>query len=172
MASFARHAARRRLAAAVVALGLAITAVFVLAYFQPQDLFINHTVDQARPAGAVAVAGQGSFHSGEHATTGLAQLLGFPGGLTTLRLAPFRTSNGPAVHVWLSAAAPGAPNGTVAASAHLDLGGLKGNIGAQNYPVPRAADLGRYRTVVIWCERFSVTFGYAPLTRAATGAGG
>ena len=172
MASLARHAATRwRLAAAVVAVGLAITVVFVLVYFQPQDLFINHTVDQARPAGVVVV-GQGSFHSGEHATTGLAQLLGFPGGLTTLRLAPFRTSNGPAVHVWLSAAAPGAPNGTVADMAHLDLGGLKGNIGAQNYVLPRTADPGRYRTVVIWCERFSVTFGYAPLTPAATGAGG
>jgi len=172
MASLARHAATRwRLAAAVVAAGLAIIVVFVLVYFQPQDLFINHSVDQARPAGAVVVR-QGSFHSGEHATTGLAQLLGFPGGLTTLRLAPFRTSNGPAVHVWLSAAAPGAPNGTVADMAHLDLGGLKGNIGAQNYPVPRTADPGRYRTVVIWCERFSVTFGYAPLTPAATGAGG
>ena len=172
MASLARHAATRwRLAAAVVAVGLAIAVVFVLVYFQPQDLFISHSVDQARPAGAVVVR-QGSFHSGEHATTGLAQLLGFPGGLTTLRLAPFRTSNGPAVHVWLSAAAPGAPNGTVADMAHLDLGGLKGNIGAQNYPVPRTADPGRYRTVVIWCERFSVTFGYAPLARAPTGAGG
>ena len=149
----------------------AIALVFALVYFQPQDLFINHSVDQARPAGAVVVR-QGSFHSGEHATTGLAQLLGFPGGLTTLRLAPFRTSIGPAVHVWLSAAAPGAPNGTVADMAHLDLGGLKGNIGAQNYPVPRTADPGRYRTVVIWCERFSVTFGYAPLARAPTGAGG
>jgi len=172
MASLARHAATRwRLAAAVVAVGLAIAVVFVLVYFQPQDLFISHSVDQARPAGAVVVR-QGSFHSGEHATTGLAQLLGFPGGLTTLRLAPFRTSNGPAVHVWLSAAAPGAPNGTVADMAHLDLGGLKGNIGAQNYVLPRTADPGRYRTVVIWCERFSVTFGYAPLTPAATGAGG
>ena len=172
MASLARHAATRwRLAAAVVAVGLAIIVVFVLVYFQPQDLFINHSVDQARPAGAVVVR-QGSFHSGEHATTGLAQLLGFPGGLTTLRLAPFRTSNGPAVHVWLSAAAPGAPNGTVADMAHLDLGGLKGNIGAQNYVLPRTADPGRYRTVVIWCERFSVTFGYAPLARAPTGAGG
>jgi len=172
MASLARHAATHwRLAAAVVTVGLAITVVFVLVYFQPQDLFISHTVDQARPARAVVVR-QGSFHSGEHATTGVAQLLGFPGGLTTLRLAPFRTSNGPAVHVWLSAAAPDAANGTVADSAHLDLGGLKGNIGAQNYPVPRTADPGRYRTVVIWCERFSVTFGYAPLTRAATGAGG
>jgi len=173
MASLARSAATHwRLAAAAVTVGLAITVVFVLVYFQPQDLFISHTVDQARPAGAVVVVRQGSFHSGEHATTGLAQLLGLPGGLTALRLAPFRTSNGPAVHVWLSAAAPGAPNGTVADSAHLDLGGLKGNIGAQNYLVPRSADPGRYRTVVIWCERFSVTFGYAPLTRAATGSGG
>jgi hypothetical protein len=171
MASFARHAIHWRLVAAVVAIGLAITVVFVLVYFQPQDLFINHTVDQARPARAVVVR-QGSFHSGEHATTGVAQLLGIPGGLTSLRLAPFRTSNGPAVHVWLSAAAPGAANGTVADSVHLDLGDLKGNIGAQNYPVPRAANLGRYRTVVIWCERFTVTFGYASLTRAATGAGG
>ena len=171
MASLTRHATHWRLAAAVAAVGLAIIVVFVLVYFQPQDLFISHSVDQARPAGVVAVR-QGSFHSGEHATTGVAQLLGSPGGLTTLRLAPFRTSNGPAVHVWLSAAAPGATNGTVADSAHLDLGALKGNIGGQNYPVPRAADLGRYRTVVIWCERFSVTFGYAPLTRAAADAAG
>jgi hypothetical protein len=171
MASLVRHAAAHwRLAAAVVTVGLA-TAVFVLVYFQPQDLFIDHTVYQDRPARAVVVP-QGSFHSGEHATTGVAQLLGFPGGLTTVRLAPFRISNGPAVHVWLSAAGPGATNGMVADSAHLDLGGLKGNVGAQNYPVPRTADPGRYRTVVIWCERFSVTFGYAPLTRAATGAGG
>ena len=171
MASLAQRAATHwRLAAAAVTAGLAITVVFVLVYFQPQDLFINHSVDQARPARAVIIR-QGSFRSGEHATTGVAQLLSFPGGLTTLRLAPFRTSNGPAVHVWLSAAGPGAANGTVAASAHLDLGALKGNIGAQNYPVPRAADPGLYRTVVIWCERFSVTFGYAPLTRAPIGAG-
>jgi len=163
MASLARSAATHwRLAAAVIGVGLAATVVFVLLYFQPQDLFINHTVYQAPPARAVVVR-QGSFH---------AQLLGVPGGLTTLRLAPFRTSNGPAVHVWLSAAAPGAANGTVADSAHLDLGGLTGNIGAQNYAVPRTADPGRYRTVVIWCERFSVTFGYAALTRAAAGSGG
>jgi len=109
MASLMRHATHWRLAAAVAAFGLAITVVFVLVYFQPQDLFISHTVDQARPPRAVVVR-QGSFRSGEHATTGVAQLLDSPGGLTTLRLAPFRTSNGPAVHVWLSAAAPGAPN--------------------------------------------------------------
>ena len=65
MASLARSAATHwRLAAAVIAVALAITVAFVLVYFQPQDLFINHTVDQARPAQAVVVR-QGSFHSGE-----------------------------------------------------------------------------------------------------------
>ena len=41
---------------------------------------------------------------------------------------------------------------------------MKGNIGAQNYEVPAGTDLGRYRTVVIWCVRFSVAFGAAELT--------
>jgi hypothetical protein len=170
MASLLHALSHKRLAGPVVAIALA-AIVFALVYFQPQDLFINHTVHQSRPAQAVVVR-QGGFHSGEHHTTGVAQLLAFRDGLKTLRLAPFRTSNGPAVHVWLSAAAPGASNGTIAGSGHVDLGALKGNIGDQNYAVPRAVDLGRYRTVVIWCERFSVTFGYAPLTRAAISTAG
>ena len=56
---------------------------------------------------------------------------------------------------------------SVARSSHIDLGGLKGNIGDQNYAVPRSAGRDGYRTVVIWCQRFSVTFGYAPLARTS-----
>src|SRR5690242_16129029 len=98
MASLMRHAAARRwLTGAVVTFVLAALA-FVLAYFQPQDLFINHTVSQNRPVHAVVLR-QGRFHSGEHETAGAAQLLALPDGGTILRLAPFRTSNGPAVHV-------------------------------------------------------------------------
>ena len=33
----------------------------------------------------------------------------------------------------------------------------------QNYPLPDRLDLG-YRSVVIWCARFHVSFGAAPLT--------
>ena len=160
-----RSALGWRLAAAGVAIGLA-AFVFVLVYFQPQDLLINQTVNQARPAQAVVIQ-QGSFRSGEHHTTGTVHLLALRDGSTTLRLAPFHTSNGPAVHVWLSEAAPDASDSTIANSPHADLGGLKGNIGDQNYAVPRTAGSTRYRTVVIWCERFSVTFGYAPLTEPA-----
>jgi hypothetical protein len=40
---------------------------------------------------------------------------------------------------------------------------LKGNRGDQNYEVPATVDLTKYRAVTIWCRRFSVNFGSAPL---------
>ena len=48
----------------------------------------------------------------------------------------------------------------------VDLGALKGNIGDQNYDVPASLDLAKYRAVSIWCRRFSVNFGAAPLAEA------
>ena len=48
--------------------------------------------------------------------------------------------------------------------AYLELGKLKGNRGNQVYPIPASADLGAYRSVTIWCIRFSVSFGAATLT--------
>src|SRR5436305_13068946 len=129
MAHFAPLSRTRRhlrLVTVTIAAGIG-GAVFVLAYFQPQDLFIDHTVNEAlpvpvstaapvagtptaaAPAPAAATTGptarivaQGRFRSGEHATTGTAQLIDAPGRGVLLRLSSFRTSNGPAVHVWLS----------------------------------------------------------------------
>jgi hypothetical protein len=43
---------------------------------------------------------------------------------------------------------------------------MKGNIGDQNYDVPADADLQKYAAVTIWCARFSVNFGTAPLVAA------
>jgi hypothetical protein len=174
----------RLVAAGVVAvLGL---IVFVLVYFEPQDLILNKrvnedlpfTVRSASPADGAASASvppsahgtteadliaSGVFRSGGHETSGVAQLLRLPDGSNLVRLAPFRTSNGPAVHVWLSGAAAGAGNRVVASAKHLDLGGLKGNIGDQNYVVPAGAHPEDFSSVVIWCQRFSVTFGSASL---------
>lgn len=50
--------------------------------------------------------------------------------------------------------------------AYVDLGALKGNEGNQNYAVPPGTDLDALRTVTIWCERFSVSFGAAALSPA------
>jgi len=39
----------------------------------------------------------------------------------------------------------------------------QGNMGDQNYDVPATADLAKYQAVTIWCARFNVNFGTAPL---------
>jgi hypothetical protein len=46
----------------------------------------------------------------------------------------------------------------------VQLGELKANRGSHNYAIPAGADLDGLRSVVIWCKRFHVAFGSAPLT--------
>ncbi len=46
----------------------------------------------------------------------------------------------------------------------VDLGGLKGNVGDQQYAIPADADLRRYSTVVLWCRPFTVRIATAPLS--------
>jgi hypothetical protein len=54
-------------------------------------------------------------------------------------------------------------NDTVTRAGFVEIGSLKGNIGNQNYELPSETDLSKYRAVTIWCKRFSVNFGTAPL---------
>jgi len=61
------------------------------------------------------------------------------------------------------AAADAKDNATVKQAGFIDLGGLKGNKGDQNFQLPANTDLRKYRAVTIWCARFGVNFGTAPL---------
>jgi len=142
--------------------------------FRPELLFVDRSVSEALPGvGAQAAPGgaepapvrlaSGYFHKGAHDTKGSATILQFPGGQRILRLTNFETSNGPDVRVLLIAAADATDSETIPHSAPVELGKLKGNIGDQNYPIPAEIDLARYRAVTIWCQRFSVNFGTAPL---------
>ena len=133
--------------------------------FRPERLFINQRVNEQAPT-AMAASNQlatGQFHSGAHETKGVATVLQLAGGTKTLRLTNFATSNGPDVHVYLVAATDAKDNDAVTNAGFIDLGSLKGNIGDQNYELPANADLSKYRAVTIWCKRFSVNFGTAPL---------
>jgi hypothetical protein len=67
------------------------------------------------------------------------------------------------VHVWLSAATAGADWHSYDDGRYVRLGGLKATDGNQNYPIPADAELGGLNSVVIWCDRFNVAFGSAPL---------
>jgi hypothetical protein len=105
----------------------------------------------------------GSFHDGAHATKGTATIHRLADGKRILRLTDFETSNGPDVRVYLVAANDATDSETVKSAGHVDLGKLKGNIGDQNYEVSADVDLDKYRAVTIWCARFGVNFGTAPL---------
>jgi hypothetical protein len=54
-------------------------------------------------------------------------------------------------------------NDTVKNSGFVTLGQIKGTKGDQNYDLPNDLDLNKYRAVTVWCKRFSVNFGTAPL---------
>jgi len=98
------------------------------------------------------------FRGIDHETTG--SVLVLPG---IVRFEDLDTSNGPDLHVYLSTTPHDGPRHAFDDD-YVELGRLKGNKGDQNYDVPPGTDLARYRSVVIWCKRFSVPFGAAPLS--------
>ena len=104
----------------------------------------------------------GEFMSRSHETSGRVLVLNDGSEQRFLRFENFRTDNGPDVNVWLSSAPPDAPARDFLGD-WVDLGDMKGNVGAQNYEIPPSVDLDHYSTVVIWCVRFSVAFGVAGL---------
>lgn len=153
---------RNRRVRAVAALTGVGIAIFVLAYFEPQKLFIDDHVAERLPVGTARTLSVAPFRSYEHATTGRARVIAAAGGRRYVRFEDFKTSNGPALRVYLSAAPATGPAGTFD-DRFVDLGDLKGNIGEQNYAIPRGVALPRYRSVVVWCKRFGVAFGAASL---------
>jgi hypothetical protein len=154
---------RHRRLLALLALGAAALTAFVLAYFEPQKLFIDDRVAEALPAApAVQTLSAGTFRSHEHATRGRARAIATADGRRYIRFEDFETSNGPDLKVYLSAA-PATGPGDRFDDRFVDLGDLKGNIGSQNYAIPRDMRLDRYRSIVVWCKRFSVPFAAAAL---------
>jgi hypothetical protein len=117
------------------------------------------------PAGPVQLAA-GSLISHEHTTSGTVRIIKQPDGVRVLTLEDLDTSNGPDVHVWLSAAHVVEGTGgwfTAGSADHYDLGIIKGNQGNQVYEIPADVDLSKYKSVDLWCVQFSVSFGAAEL---------
>jgi hypothetical protein len=151
-----------------------------LYWFQPWKLFTSRTVNDTVPVvaastptrsapatTAAALVAHGDLVAHEHATSGEVQLIRLADGRHQLIIQDLSTSDGPDLRVWLTdqpvlAGRDGwhvFDDGT-----YLELGRLKGNRGTQVYDVPAGTDVSRYRSVTIWCKRFSVSFGAAELT--------
>ena len=136
-------------------------------FFRPELVFIDTTIEEPPPGAAAEVISRGEFRRVAHETTGVATVIRQSGGRRVLRLSPFATSNGPDVHVCLVAAADVTDSSSVREAGYVCLDKMKANLGSQNYEVPNDLDLNRYRAVTIWCRRFGVNFGTAPLVDSA-----
>ena len=144
-----------------------IVALFVAWYeFRPERLFVNKRVHEELPAQGSSpdqILASGTFHSILHPTSGTATIYRVGDGTRVVRFTNFKTSNGPDVHVYMVAANDATDNATVERAGFIDLGSMKGNIGDQNYTLGPDVVLSKYRAVSVWCKRFSVNFGTAPL---------
>lgn len=155
-----------------ITIGVAVIVLAIGWYaFRPELLFISKEVNEKFASGGQLAAGpmtlsKGNFKSLAHETKGLATIYKLADGKQTLRLTKFETSNGPDVHVYLTAAEVEKGSDAVKAAGFVDLGSMKGTKGDQNYDIPADADLSKYKHVTIWCARFGVNFGTAALQAA------
>ncbi|MFD3687325.1 DM13 domain-containing protein [Nocardiopsis sp. NPDC058631] len=158
--------------------------------FQPWRLFTSQTVEEAPPAALVpaepdasdgagattaeagepveetepVVLAEGEFLTQEHETTGTVSVLELPDGSRHVRLTDLATSDGPDLYVWITDQEAGGDWGKYRDGRYADLGDLKGTRGSANYEIPDDVDLDGMTSVVIWCNRFSVAFGSAPVS--------
>lgn len=75
----------------------------------------------------------------------------------------FEVGPGPKFHVYLVPLDPVTPSTEVTKTMYVDLGRLRAFKGSQNYVVPAGLDLKKYKSVIIWCEHFSVLISPASL---------
>jgi len=184
-----RRHPRRTAIAGVVLVALVALGLW---WFTPWNLVVDRTVDEALPrvsepgAGSQATEGEtapgggsatdkddqetgpatlarGGFSGLEHETAGIALVVELENGSRFLRLEDLETSNGPDLRVILTDQPLSEDWDVWDDGVYVDLGALKGNLGSANYEIPANVDLADFQTAVIWCRRFSVGFGVAPL---------
>lgn len=119
--------------------------------------------------GAGVTTARGTFRDGDpgHEGSGTVDVQRLADGRFNVFLKDFSVTNGPELWVVLSTSADGSY-----ADGDLFLEKLKANNGSQNYLAPPGVDLSAYRSVIIWCRPFRVTFARAPLEAGVAGGAG
>ena len=92
---------------------------------------------------------QGMLVGVGHTASGTASLYD-NSGTSVVVLDPYSSQNGPDLKVYFSKDSD--------AKEYIRLGNLKSTMGKQVYEVPAGTDLGLYKYIHIWCEKFTVVF--------------
>ncbi|MEO0557679.1 MAG: DM13 domain-containing protein [Bacteroidota bacterium] len=115
-------------------------------------------VSDAMPASPERIASGAFSGAGFHDVSGTAALYRLADGSHLLRLDELASDNGPDLEVWLVRRTAGDVG-----EGGVSLGPLKSTQGNQNYDIPPDLELADFAGVSVWCRRFSVNFGTAPL---------
>jgi hypothetical protein len=108
--------------------------------------------------GRAASIARGTFTGQDgHAGRGVATVVVDARGQRTLTFTRFDVDPGVDVLVYLTPTTENVDDG-------VELGGLKGNIGDQQYVIPPEVDLDEYDSVVLWCRPFTVRIATAELS--------
>jgi hypothetical protein len=144
----------------LVLAGIATWALINMSQSSPTVAQIDINADQVRQQVVdkpSTVLKQGEFTDTDlvHKGSGQAKVVKFEGS-PVLKFENFQTTPGPDLFVYLSPNGPGEDLGEF-----VSLGNLKSDNGDQVYTLP--ANYEDYKTVVVWCRAFGVTFTSAEL---------
>lgn len=164
-----RRALKLPVQASFVATALLVAAIFAWTTFRDvtvvEDVAKGVAASEAPDAsGGNVQLSSGQFVGVAHGASGTAAVVELGTGGRVLTFTDLSTDNGPDLRVYL-VAGPVAGDGDV--DDFVDLGGLKGNKGTQQYEIPADTDTVRYGTVVIWCRAFTVSFAKAELAKSS-----
>lgn len=136
----------------------------------PAELEVTEKPLETRPAKPtkqprpeVVELASGQFEDAEYATDGTAKIVRLADDTRILRIESFSTSQAPVIQVAFSNAPSGGEWGSYDDVRFAPIGALKALSGNQNYEIPEGLDLEGFKSVVIWCDKYDVALGTAPV---------
>jgi electron transfer DM13 len=158
----------RRILFAILSIGL-VALLVPLVWYLGSPLFVSRAVSEGAPSAAGAtglLSGHFGVVDGIHKGEGATTIVRMSSGQRVLRLEDdFRVTNGPDLYVYLSANPAPRSSSELHAMGAFEVAQLKGNLGGQNYALPDDLDVSSFRSVVIYCKRFTTVFSTAELER-------
>ena len=129
------------------------------------DIMIEEAMPEPEaPSFQPTTISTGSFKDADrsHKGSGQVKIITQEDGSHLLRLENFSVTNGPDLYVSLAENADPKKGRDVKAG-YIALERLKANKGSQNYTIAAGTDLSKYKSVVIYCQAYSVVFSVATL---------